>query len=397
MTKSISIIVSNYPPETNAAAKRAHALAQAFVDNDWETQVITQAPHYPQGRIYEGYASRKTQIRYENSIKVIRLIPKIVPKNNLIKRLIAELIYIMKALKQYCKNKSDMVYVSSPYMFNGFFAMILTKALRKKIIWEVRDLTWFYGEAVGKDKLRLGRALEWIMLFTASKVDCIVTTTQGQADYFKERTDVKNLIVCPNGVSRRHLEIIHNAKPLPKNRFTVVYCGLIGYPQGLITLIMAAEMLPEINFIIVGDGVEKQSLERVVNDKNLNNVHFKGYVPFEEVARYYKTADVLYTQLRDSPVFNKTQPSKIWEYMAACKPIIYGGKGEAAEVIQNTGAGLVVPPEDHYSLVDVILRLQTDTSKLQHMGELGRQYVLKNRKREELCQQLVSQLKCCLE
>jgi len=382
--KSVAIVIPHYFPETNAAAKRAQSLAQTLAQKGFHTSVITQAPNYPQGKVYDGYDKKATIVSFEGGVRVIRVRPWIVSKNSLGLRLLSEMLFIFKAAVNCLKIRPDLIYASSPYMFIGLAFWVLARLTRKCVVWEVRDLTWLYVQALNKDRWRLGGLLERIMVFAGQHVDGIITTSEGQAGYFKEKTNSQRIRCVPNGVSRKHVEIINQAKGQKPAKFTVVYAGLIGFPQGLITMLQAAHALPDIEFILIGDGAERTDLEGYAQNRGLSNVRFAGYLDFEEVADYYKSADILYAQLRKGSVFAKTQPSKIWEYMAAGKPIIYGGEGEAAEAINKAKAGLVIPPEDHEQLIWAIRKLQADEQYRAELGKNGQRYVSENRIRELL-------------
>ncbi|MCR4441360.1 MAG: glycosyltransferase family 4 protein [Peptococcaceae bacterium] len=391
--KSVTIVIPHYFPETNAAAKRAQALAQTFVQQGFRTCVITQAPNYPQGKIYSGYEKKSAALSWEGGVKVVRVKPWIVSKDKLVLRLLAEMVFIFRAAASYIKMRTDLIYASSPYMFNGLAFLLLARLMRKRIVWEVRDLTWLYVRALKKDRLGLGRILEKAMVFTGKNVDAIITTTEGQAGYFMEKLNTQRIKCIPNGVSSEHFEIIQRAKGQKLGRFTVVYAGLIGLPQGLKTLLQAAHILPDVDFIIAGDGAERNALEKLAGEKKLQNVRFTGYLSFEEVAGYYKSANVLYAQLRNDPVFGRTQPSKIWEYMAAGKAVIYGGEGVAAEAVRKAKAGLVISPEDHEQLAGAIRELQMDERRCLEFGMNGQKYVRENQIREFIMNDLALYVK----
>ncbi len=389
--RSITLLAPFYLPETNAAAKRAGALVKSLAAAGWTVRVITQVPHYPQGQIYQGFSGKRS-VTSDDRVTVIRLCPWIIKRNKLVLRLLAEWRYLIKALWEFVRCPGDVLYATSPYMFNGLGALLCGRLWRKKIIWEVRDLTWLYISALKMDRFGLSGFLERVMLYTASRVDRLITTTEGQGGYFTSKTKVRKLVVLPNGVDRETLEMMQSIPEAPRHEFTVLYAGLIGYPQGLSVLVAAAALLPTVRFLVLGDGAEKVELQKDAARRGLQNIVFTGYLPFARVAGYYRAADVLYAQLRKSPVFSLTQPSKVWEYMAAGKPVIYGGEGEGAEVVQISRAGLVVSPDDVDALVCAIRYLQDNPQESLQMGENGRGYILRNRIREALLQNIVSEI-----
>ncbi len=392
VTKSITVITAFYAPETAAAAKRLRAIADGFRRNGWDTRVITQLPNYPQGRINPDYGETAGVERNEDGIRVTRLKPALAPQNRLSRRLFAELRFIVKAVRHAARFRSDLIYVSSPYLLNGWWVTVNRRRLASRIIWEVRDLTWLYAGAAQRDRFAVGRFFEKLMAWTAAQVDAVITTTAGQAEYLAGLAPIQCKLVCPNGVSWEHFELIRNAGSLPKQQFTVIYAGLIGYPQQLLTFVAAAQELPEVRFVLIGTGVDQPALEQAAQERSIANLSFTGYLPLEKLAAYYRTADVLYAQLRDDPVFARTHPSKLWEYMAAGKPIIYGGTGEGAATLQTAGAGLVIPPEQPAALVAAITYLRQHPELAAAMGRNGQTFVLRHRIREDLVQRLITQI-----
>jgi glycosyltransferase involved in cell wall biosynthesis len=221
--------------------------------------------------------------------------------------------------------------------------------------------------------------------------DTLVTTTNGQLNYFIERKSVpEKTIVIPNGVSENLVKELTAVKTSNQNNseFMVVYIGLIGFPQGLSTIVKAAKLLPEVTFYLVGDGAERSELERIAKNETINNIHFTGYVSLSEVIKYYKMADILVASLRKDPVFEITQPSKIWEYMTAGKAIVYSGAGEAANAIEKSQSGIVVPPEEPEAFAEAVRQLYQNTPLRLSFGENGRDHALKNLQREKILVQL---------
>jgi glycosyltransferase involved in cell wall biosynthesis len=86
--------------------------------------------------------------------------------------------------------------------------------------------------------------------------------------------------------------------------------------------------------------------------------------------------------LRDDPIFEVTQPSKIWEYMLNARPVVYGGAGEAAAAVAASGGGIVVPPDDPQAMANAIRGLLDNPEQAADMGQQGRAYVLANKRRE---------------
>ncbi|MCL6572486.1 MAG: glycosyltransferase family 4 protein [Bacillus sp. (in: Bacteria)] len=390
---SIIIVTPNYTPETCAAAKRITATAEYLNKHGWKVTVITVAPHYPQNCIYEGYGKKFLEISIENQVKVVRFRPWIVPKSNLILRLFSETLFSLQAAWYIFRCRSSVVMSTSPYMLLGPFCLLASRIKRSRFIWEVRDLTWQYVSATGKKSYGLIKPLEYLMLLTASFSDALITTTNGQLEYFK--THLKCLppiaLVIPNGVSDFFL---NSTKQLAykgffqKKEVKVVYAGLLGYPQGLTTLIKTAKLLPNIKFILVGEGVERLELERQAKIYKLNNIQFTGYMELDNLLTYYSEADILVAHLRRNFAFEIAQPSKLWEYMSTGRPVVFGGEGEAADIIRQNDCGSVVPPDNPEALAEAITYLVANPDEAQRLGKNGRLFVETHRRSDVILEKL---------
>lgn len=382
MGKSLLIVSPSYFPEASAPAKRVASIAEFLTERGWEVTVLTLLPHYPQRQIYKGYDVRTPYVRVENRITITRLRPWIVPGTSLVRRLMSETLFAVQAGLQIVKTRCSVVLASSPYMFLGPFALLASRLSGKKFIWDVRDLTWEYPRATGKLTYGFDTLLRRVMLKTARSGDCLITVTEGVLNYFGQKP--AHYAVIPNGISDDLLDRLRNISQKMRDKNTaprVLYAGLLGYNQRLSTLLGAAKLLPEVSFIVCGDGPERKVLEEGKRNLRLANVEFKGYVSQDQLTKEYEQADILYAQLVRHPIHRWSEPSKLWEYMAAGRPIIYGGIGSMAELIREHALGVVIPPEDSEALAQAIRELLARPDHALRLGEAGRRYVEKYRRR----------------
>ena len=107
----------------------------------------------------------------------------------------------------------------------------------------------------------------------------------------------------------------------------------------------------------------------------MSSVKLSDPVEPERVPELYAATDIGIVVLRNLPLFAGTVPSKLYEYMACGIPVIAGVRGEAAAIVEEAGAGLVVQPDDPMALADAIQRLATDEEARVKMGRAGRRWV----------------------
>ena len=164
-------------------------------------------------------------------------------------------------------------------------------------------------------------------------------------------------------------EIIYNAipetmtakeaLPIEQNpaQLNILYIGNMGYCQNLSLVIEAAAILAargesRIRFQLVGNGIEKQMLEAEVARRGLGNVEIQGIVSKDEAISMIRNAHALMLHLKDDGTMDKTIPSKVFDYMAGGRPILYGLKGEASDILKNIEGNLYYDPADPTQLAD---------------------------------------------
>jgi glycosyltransferase involved in cell wall biosynthesis len=172
------------------------------------------------------------------------------------------------------------------------------------------------------------------------------------------------------------------ADPFPKKpgiKFRLLFAGNMGRAQALSNLLDAAEIVSnerkDIEFCLLGGGLEVDSLKQQAVDKKLENICFLPQVPMSEVGAYLAHAHCMLVHLRNDPLFEITIPSKTQAYMAAGKPIIMAVPGDAAELVRRAECGMVVAPENPNELADAILQLASlSRVALQGIGDRARQF-----------------------
>jgi glycosyltransferase involved in cell wall biosynthesis len=145
------------------------------------------------------------------------------------------------------------------------------------------------------------------------------------------------------------------------------------------TFLEAAGLLRErrdIHFLIVGNGAERDRLLRIWRDQHLDNVTILDQQPWEAIPSYLTLSAASLVHLSRSPLFETVLPSKMFEIMAAGRPVILGVRGEAEQLLRQADAGIACEPQSPPDLVRAILQLAADPALCRRLGENGRDYVL---------------------
>ena len=369
------MILSQYfPPEEFAAARRAAALAAAINSGNPLT-VSTLLPSYPRPSFYPSRAAAEVDARLR--YRVVRSRPFRRHTRSRTLRAVREQVMALRVGLRAARSPADVVIVSSPSMFLGPVGWALARIKRALFVWDLRDVTWEYAaDTTGRSshaQVGLG-LLRWCMWSIARRADLLTAATPGIAAMVVERGIRADAVtVLPNQVPHDVLEGASSAPIAPARAPTVAYVGLIGEAQGLDVLVDVARELPDVQFVVAGDGPEREDLERRARENGATNLSFAGYLNREQVIEIYRRSDILFSHIKDTPTLNTTaMPSKLLEYMAAGKPLVHAGKGLAEKQLEQIGSGIVVPPEDPAAIVSAIERLVADREEANRLGESGR-------------------------
>lgn len=265
---------------------------------------------------------------------------------------------------------------------------------------EIRDLWPESIVAVGAIKNQtIIKMLEWIERFAYRNTDLIVPVTDSFKAYMIGKgIEANKIAVVKNGVDLAHYTPVDGAPALAEElgltgKFVVSYFGTHGMAHHLETILEAARRLshvPNIVFLMVGDGAERQVLVQMRNAMGLQNVMMLDQQPKSRMPDFWALSAVSLVLLKKSDLFKTVIPSKMFESLAMAKPIVLGVEGESAELLQVAQAGLWIEPEDVDQLVARVLALSNDRELCQRLGRNGRRFVMEHFDRIVLARKLVS-------
>ncbi|MEM7429579.1 MAG: glycosyltransferase family 4 protein, partial [Pseudomonadota bacterium] len=367
----ILFLTDNFPPEVNAPASRTFEHCREWVRLGHQVTVITCAPNFPKGKLFEGYRNRLWQSEDMDGIRVIRVWSYITANEGFLKRTLDYLSYMVSAsLAAPFVRNVDIVVGTSPQFFTACAAWLTGLLKRRPFVFEVRDLWPESIRAVGA--MRNGRILDWfeaLELFLYRRAAGVVTVTNAFRQNLVSRgIDGRKISVTTNGVDLARFRPMEKDAGLLeelglKGKFVAGYIGTHGMAHALETLIEAAEALAKkpgaanIHFLFLGDGAEKARLAESVAHRGLTNVTMLSSVPKSEVARYWSLLNVSIIHLRKTPLFKTVIPSKLFECMAMGLPVLHGVEGESAEIVREANAGLPFEPENAGELAGLLLKL----------------------------------------
>lgn len=292
----------------------------------------------------------------------------------------------------------DLVWGTTPPIFQGPTAWLLARLKGVPFLLEVRDLWPAFAVAVGVLKNNLLICLsEGLERFLYRHADQVVVNSPGFIQHVTER-GAQHVALVPNGADPEMFDpesdgLKFRRKFGLEGCFVVLYAGAHGLSNDLGVVLDAAELLrdqPEIRIVLLGSGKEKPRLRSEADQRQLDHLMFLPPVPKLEIPEALAAADVCLAILQPIEMYKTTYPNKVFDYMAAGRPVILAIDGVIRQVVEEAQAGIFVPPGDSQGLASVIRQLATNPEKCRTMGMNGRKMVKSRYSREEVANQFAA-------
>ncbi len=354
----VVILTHYFPPEVGAPQARLHALANGLARAGVDVAVHTGPPHYPDGAIADGWRNRPLARASDDAgVAVVRSAVLPAPNRGVARRLIDHASFAASALATgRAAGSADVVVAETPPLLLAGAAPLYARMRGARLVLHVSDL-WpdsvvELGAVTDPRAIAVARALERHAYRRSAR---IVAPTEGIARRLAARPEAAGRVqrIAPAvDVERFAAPPVTRAGPL-----RVLYAGTVGMAQGVGVLVEAARRAGPgmVEVTVAGAGAELDAVRRAARDAS--NVRVLGAVPADAVPGLYARADVAAVLLRDRPLFADALPTKVFEAMAAGRPVVLAGRGEAAELVERAGAGVAVAPEDIDALAGCLVDL----------------------------------------
>lgn len=375
-----------YPPEVNAPAVRVSEISRHWVAQGHSVTVVTAFPNHPTGLIPAKYRHRLFASESDHGVRVLRSFIHATPNAGVYRRAFSYASFMVSAIITGVlrSGKQDIVIATSPQLLVAVAGFIVSLFKRIPFVFEVRDIWPEEIVAVGAMKRGLVTGLlERLEMFLYRRAAVIIALAQGTVNILTARgVPAEKITLIPHGVdvdafvSQPDDHLLRDALNL-NGHFLVSYIGTHGMAHNLPTVLKAAARLREerdIRFLFVGDGAEREQLLRTQREQKLDNVTLLPQQQREQIVRYYATSDLCLVPLRRAPLFTKNIPSKLYEIMAAGKPILIGTEGESQRLVLRARAGLAYQPDNYVDLADKIMQLYRDRQLASQLGANGRRF-----------------------
>lgn len=401
----ILIITQYFPPEIGAPQNRLYELAVRIAKRKgYEVTVLTAMPNYPKMEIFKAYHKVLYKKETMDGITVHRAWIYVSKSKGIIKRLMNYFSFVFTSVYVglfKVHGRFDLVVTESPPLFLGISGYVLSKFKRAKFSLNVSDLWPESAEKLGlvTNKMML-KSATFLEEFLYRKSIFVTGQTQGIVKDIQTRFPSKTVYWLPNGVD---VEMFDNKKiestwrvdnGFKKEDLIFLYAGILGHAQGLELIVKAASLLkdkfPNVYFVMMGAGPEKEMLVALKERLATSNVLFFEPVTKSEIGMIIKSIDAALVPLKKMDLFLGAIPSKIFESLAMEKPIVLGVDGEARELFVNQGeCAVFFEPENENDLAAKIIDICEGKIDLVQLGKNGRNYVSEKFNRNKLADSYV--------
>jgi len=312
-----------------------------------------------------------------------------------------------------CKVGGDVIFATSTPLTIALPAIYAARRLKKPMVFEVRDLWPELPIAVGMLKNPvLKKAAKWLERFAYKNADHVIALSPGMAEgVIKSGYTPDRLHVIPNSCDINFFQVPENEGQNFLNNHQelqggplILYAGTLGLINGVGYLVdIASTMLkinPAIRFLIVGDGKEQdQTKEKAVNAGVLEkNLWMMPPVSKSEMPKLLSASTMTTSLVINLPELWNNSANKFFDSLATGRPIMINHEGWQADLIRETGVGLVVPPTDATQSAEMLHDFLSDTDKVTKARQAAFQLAKTRFDRNDLAGELLDVLqKACDE
>ena len=372
-------------------------MARAFAKQGHRVTIITSPVNYLTGRSSQAKARWRTQENPEPGIEIIRAYTYSALHRSFFHRLLSFFSFMFSSffIGLGVKNVS-VVWGTSPPIFQGWTAWLLARLKRINFVFEVRDLWPAFAIAMNVIHNPLIISLSnWLERFLYRHADQLVVNSPGFIEHITSRGG-KNIVLIPNGVDTQMFYPLDNGDEFRRRlglegKVILLYSGAHGVSNDLAVLLQAAKLTladESIVYVLVGDGKEKPSLQRLAEEWKLKNVFFSAPVSKSEMGKVLAAADACLAILKPVELYKTTYPNKVFDYLAAGRPVICAIDGVIREVVEAAEAGVFSTPGDPGALAQAVNELARDPESARRMGMNGRVYVEQHFNRQIIAQKM---------
>lgn len=381
------VLCPHFRPDTAPTGTVITRIVEELAARGHTIHVVTSLPWYRNHRIEPGWTGRwvRTERTEWGSITRVHPFPGS-DKTNLLRRAIGFLAYSVLAGLQCLRvggwfRRAEAVIAMSPPLTLGLTGWIASRLRRAPLVFNIQDV--FPDAAIETGAISnpaIIRTAAWLERVSYRAADAVTVLSDDLRDNVATKLgSAEKVHVIPNFVDTDQIRPGERMTPYRAELGlgtgpVVLYAGNVGFSQSLDLVLAAARALPEVTFLINGDGAARAALEKEAVD--LANVHFAGYIDPPRLSELLATGDVHVVPLR-AGLGRVSVPSKTYSIMAAGRPVVAAIDPDTAvpAILEASGGGVSVGPDDPVAFIEALSELIADPRRQYEFGANGRAWV----------------------
>ncbi len=383
----ILVLSQYYKPEP---IPKPSDLVEELIARGHSVSVVTGLPNYPSGILYSGYRLRLVHREKIDDACAVRTYEFPYHGKSAIGRILNYASFMITApIGALFVPRCDVIYVYHPPLTVGVAAWVIAKLRRVPFVYDVQDI---WPESIVLSGMLRNRYLIWALSqmerFIYKRADHIFVITEGgKRNLTTKGVRADKISVMPHWIDEaKMVSVDTNTRSEVRRRegwtekCVVLFAGNIGVIQGLETVVEVAALLPRGGrylICLLGNGSDKKHLQDLAKSlKAEDRIQFLASRPAEDMPPLMGASDALLVYLKKAPLADCVIPTKIFTYLSVGKPILIAMEGPAADLVRDSGAGMIVPPGDAEALCRAIQQLDETPPEVRNfMGESGRRYL----------------------
>jgi colanic acid biosynthesis glycosyl transferase WcaI len=381
----ILLVTTYFEPDSGAAAVRLSRLARLLQRRGHQVMVLTALPHYPRGRIDEGYRGRFSLVEERDGLRVVRAWLYATPSPRISRKLISQVSFMLAAaLRGVSLPRPDVILIEAQPVFTGLAGVFLREIKRAPYVLNVSDLWPDHLLSVGAltERHLIYRAARRVVDGMYRGAAGIVALSPAWAESIRRTArlpeDDPRLQVIYNGVDlarfRPGLDTAGFREKYGLDATRIVsFIGTFATQydfEAFFALTRRFEARADVRFVLIGGGSQAETIAR----HRRPNVEHIGWIPHNEIPLAWAASRLTCWAMRDEALYRGTIPAKLYEALACGVPVAAAMAGEGANMIAASGGGIAVAPGDLDGLEQAVTRLLDDDDYHGQCSQSGRRY-----------------------
>ncbi|MDR0680552.1 MAG: glycosyltransferase family 4 protein [Dysgonamonadaceae bacterium] len=405
---NILLIHQYFLEENEAGGSRFNEMTKIWMEQGHQVTVLAGMMHYGGSEKRAEYKGKLIVHKKQGNVSVWRCHVSETYNSNFAGRMWGYFSFVFSSLFAggfKIKRKFDIIIVTSPPLFVGITAYLLSRIRKIPFVFEVRDL-WpesAIDTGVLKNKLLIKTAFLFERFIYQKAALINVLTPAFRTKLMNEKNiPAEKIIFIPNAADfSLSDELLQNfdrerfrEEKGYHNMFIITYVGAHGLANHLQQIIETAKLLEDTNvqFLLIGQGMEKPRLMELAKKRNCKNVSFLDPVSKQEALKYIIASEMGTSVLKKADTFKTIYSNKTFDYMSCKKPILMAIDGVSRELVENADAGIFIEPEKPEDFAAKIRFYLAHPDLLQKQGINGYKYAKKYFDRNFLAGRYLSEI-----